>query len=81
MGDSNKNSSGFVSAIFGAVLGAGAVLLADPKNRKKLKAKMNEMWSDVEDKVEETKKLGRQKITAEINKTKARLSDKLKDES
>ncbi len=65
---SNKNNvkvaeAGIIGAVIGAAVGAGAVALSNPKNRKFIKNKFNELKDKVEDltsqgqdKVEEVKK-------------------------
>lgn len=74
----NKGGNTLLTAVVGAAVGAGAVLLADKKTRTTLKKKLNEWMEEVEgikDKVEDVKTQGKARIEDEIKKTKTKIKN------
>lgn len=70
--------AGIVGAVIGAAVGAGAVALSNPKNRKFLNNKFNELkkqgqkvYSDLQDKVEDLTDEGKEKVTAKVKELRS----------
>lgn len=77
-----RGGNALLSAVVGAAVGAGAVLLADKKSRATLKKKLTEWMDEVEGikgKVEDAKDKGKKKIEDEIKKTKSKIKDMVEE--
>jgi gas vesicle protein len=79
-GGMSPAAAGVVGAVVGAAVGAGAVVLSDEKNRKKIEKKFNEykkdgqkIISDVRGKVEEMSAQGEKKVEDAKKAVKAKL--------
>lgn len=73
-------TAGLVGAAVGAVIGAGAVALSDPKNRKKIGKKFEEIkeqgqqaYSDIKDKVDDMASQTRDKVDEAKKAVKSKL--------
>lgn len=76
----SPTAMGLVGAAVGAAVGAGAVVLSQEKNRKKIGKKFNELkdkgqkaYSDMKDKVEELSSQGEAKVEEAKRDLKSRL--------
>ncbi len=76
--------AGIVGAVIGAAVGAGAVALSNPKNRKFIKDKFEtlkkqgqKVYSDLQDKVGDLTSEGKGKLNAKIKEVKKSLKAKL----
>ena len=75
---------GIVGAVIGAAVGAGAVALSNPKNRKFIKNKFDELkkqgqkaYSDLQDKVEDLTSEGKDKLNTKVKAVKKNIKSKL----
>lgn len=80
----NPVAAGAVGAMVGAAVGAGAVMLSDPKNRKMIKNKFETLkkqgqkaYSDLQDKMEDLTSEGKGKLTAKVKEVKKNIKSKL----
>jgi gas vesicle protein len=78
--NANAVGAGIVGAIVGAAVGAGAVVLSDEKNRKKIGKKFNEykkdgqkIISDVRGKMDDMASQGEKKVKEAKKAVKAKL--------
>ena len=76
--------AGIVGAVIGAAVGAGAVALSNPKNRKFLNNKFNELkkqgqkvYSDLQDKVGDLTTEGKGKLSEKVKEVKKSIKSKL----
>ena len=76
--------AGAVGAVVGAAVGAGAVALSNPKNRKFIKNKFDELkkqgqkvLTDLQDKAEELTTTGKGKVEEKVAKVKKSIKAKL----
>lgn len=76
--------AGIVGAVIGAAVGAGAVALSNPKNRKFIAGKFSDLkkqgqkaYSDLQDKVGELTSEGKGKLNAKVEAAKKSLKAKL----
>lgn len=80
----NPVAAGAVGAVVGAAVGAGAVMLSNPKNRKMIKDKFEtlkkqgqKVYSDLQGKMGEMTAEGKDKLTAKVSGVKKSLKNKL----
>ena len=80
----NTVMAGAVGAVVGAAVGAGAVALSNPKNRKFIKNKFDELkkqgqkvLTDLQDKAEELTTTGKGKVEEKVAKVKKSIKAKL----
>lgn len=76
----NAVEAGIVGAVVGAAVGATAVVLSDPKNRKKMGKKLDEykkdgqkIYSDLKEKVEEMASGAEEKVEEAKKAVKSKL--------
>ena len=76
--------AGIVGAVIGAAVGVGAVALSNPKNRKFIKNKFDELkkqgqkvLTDLQDKAEELTTTGKGKVEEKVAKVKKSIKAKL----
>ncbi len=70
--------AGIVGAVIGAAVGAGAVALSNPKNRKFLKSKFNEIkkqgqkaYSDLQEKMEDLTSEGKDRVAVKVKELRS----------
>lgn len=76
--------AGIVGAVIGAAVGVGAVALSNPKNRKFIKNKFDELkkqgqkaFNDLQNKAGELTATGKEKIDVKVKAAKKTLKAKL----
>ena len=76
--------AGIVGAVIGAAVGVGAVALSNPKNRKFIKNKFDELkkqgqkaFNDLQNKAGELTATGKEKIDVKVKAVKKTLKAKL----
>lgn len=65
--------SSFGALVMGAIIGAAAVFLTDQKNRKKINLALEDWQSRVEDKAEDIKQKGLDRVSEEISKAQTEV--------
>lgn len=76
----DDNGSSFGTLLMGVVIGAAAVFLSDERNRRRIKATMDD-WKDkaertrddIEDKAHDLKQQGLEKVSDELSKTDSKV--------
>lgn len=64
------------AAILGALAGAAAVFLSDPKNREKVKDKANKFMSDSKETLQNAEDTTRKKAAKKLGEAKERIEKK-----